>query len=60
MLGASLIVEDAVVGLGLHESCSQGIYVVFYTEELIHFIIGNNKQNHTNVSQFTTRMSVQR
>jgi hypothetical protein len=29
MLGANLVVEDAFVGPGLHESCSQGISVVF-------------------------------
>jgi hypothetical protein len=61
MLGANLI-EDAVVGPGLHESCSQGIYVIFllYTEGLVYFIIGNNEKNYTIISQFTARMCVRR
>jgi hypothetical protein len=28
MLDANLIVKDAVVGPGLHESCSHGIYII--------------------------------
>jgi hypothetical protein len=38
MLGANLIVEDAVVDPGLHELCSQGIYVFFTqkTRKIMH------------------------
>jgi len=38
----------------------RGYTCFFYTEELVYFIIGNNKKNYTIISQFTTRMSVRR
>jgi hypothetical protein len=51
MLGANLIGEDAVGGPGLHESFSQGIYVVY-----LHIIIGlfyNRKQQEKLYKYFT-------
>jgi hypothetical protein len=33
-------------------------FLSFYTEELVYFIIGNNKNNYTVIAQFITRMSV--
>jgi hypothetical protein len=33
-------------------------FLSFYTEELVYFIIGNNKKNYTVIAQFITRMSV--
>jgi hypothetical protein len=51
MLGANLIGEDAVVGPGLHESFSRGIYVVY-----LHIIIGlfyHRKQQENLYKYFT-------